>query len=79
LDELRAYANPPEAVKLALEPVIALLSRKAEKPDWKDIKAWLKRDDFIKSVMNFDKNDIGPQVKNFVMKGYLKDEKTFDP
>jgi hypothetical protein len=29
--------------------------------------------------MNFDKNDIGPQVKNFVMKGYLKDDKTFDP
>jgi len=65
-------------VKIALEPVIALLSRTAAKPEWKDIKVWLKKDDFIKSVMNFDKNDISPPVKTFVMKTYLKDDKTFD-
>lgn len=79
LGELRAYATPPAAVKIALEPVIALVARTPAKPEWKDIKAWLRKEDFVKTIMNFDKNDITQPVKVFIMNTYLKDEKTFDP
>lgn len=79
LNELRAYTTPPAAVKLALEPVIALITRKAAKPEWKEIKTWLRREDFIRSIMHFDKNDIPSGVKAFIMGSYLQDEKTFDP
>lgn len=79
LGELRAYATPPAAVRVALEPVVALLTKQAAKPDWKEIRAALRREDFIRSIMNFDKNDIPTNVKVFIMNGYLRDEKTFDP
>lgn len=73
------YKNPPEKVALALEPVVCLLSKKAKKPDWMEIKTnWLKRPDFTSLIMNFEKNDIPTPVKTFVMNHYLKDEKTFD-
>ena len=39
LNELRAYATPPAGVRLALEPVIALVTRKGVKPEWKEVKA----------------------------------------
>jgi len=38
LNEMRAYAKPPPAVQLALEPVIALISKVPKKPDWKECK-----------------------------------------
>jgi dynein heavy chain 1 len=79
LNELRAYTTPPAAVKVALEPVIALITKTAAKPEWKDVKAWLRRDDFIRSIMNFDKDDISPAVKVFLMNNYLNDTTAFDP
>jgi len=63
LNELRAYATPPPAVKIALEPVIALVSKRAERPEWKEVRQWLRREDFVRSVVNFDKNDIPNNVK----------------
>jgi len=47
--------------------------------DWKDIKSELRKDTFIKNIMSFDKNDITPEVKKFVMAKYLKDAVKFDP
>lgn len=74
-----AYKAPPEKVALALEPVVILLSKRPKKPDWQEIKTnWLKKPDFTKLILDFDKNDIPPTVKKFLMESYLKDEKTFD-
>jgi dynein heavy chain 1 len=78
LNELRGYATPPAAVRVSLEPVIALITKSATKPDWKDVKGWLRKDDFIRSIMNFDKNDIPPNVKMFINKNYLHDTANFD-
>jgi len=47
LDELRALANPPLGVRLALEPVIALISGNPKKPEWNEIKEWLRKPTFI--------------------------------
>ena len=44
-----------------------------------DVKAWLRREDFIRSIMQFDKDDIAPKVKTFLQANYLNDETAFDP
>jgi len=54
LVEMTNYKNPPAKVALALEPVVCLLSKKAKKPDWMEIKTnWLKKPDFTSLIMNF--------------------------
>lgn len=76
---MRNYRNPPPMVALALEPVVCLLSKKAQKPDWMDIKSnWLKQANFVSQIMNFNKDDIPGNVKAYIMNNYLKDEKNFD-
>ncbi|KAJ2094725.1 dynein heavy chain, partial [Coemansia sp. S100] len=52
LSEVRAMANPPSGVKLALEAVCALLGHRAA--DWKALQAVVRRDDFIASIVGFD-------------------------
>ncbi|KAJ2835225.1 dynein heavy chain, partial [Coemansia sp. 'formosensis'] len=52
LSEVRAMANPPAGVKLALEAVCALLGHRAG--DWKALQAVVRRDDFIASIVGFD-------------------------
>lgn len=76
LDELRSLANPPANVKLALEPVISLISNKAAKVEWAEIRQWLRKDNFISMVMSFDKDSILPKTKQFIKQNYLdkKDE-----
>ncbi|KAJ1848010.1 dynein heavy chain, partial [Coemansia sp. RSA 2703] len=52
LTEVRAMANPPAAVKLALECVCTLLGHVTA--DWKAIQGVVRRDDFIASIVRFD-------------------------
>lgn len=52
LTELRSMMHPPEAVKLALDSVCTLLGYKAH--SWKDIQGYVRRDDFISNIVNFD-------------------------
>lgn len=52
LTELRSMVNPPEAVKLALDSVCTLLGYNAQ--TWKEIQAYVRRDDFISNIVNFD-------------------------
>jgi hypothetical protein len=77
---MKALGNPPVNVRLAMEPVIAMISDKPKKYEWTDIKVWLKKDNFISLVMNFDKDSISPSVKAFIKKNYLdkKDEFVID-
>lgn len=73
------WRNPPFYAALALEPVVCLLSKKAEKPEWMTIKSeWLKKPNFVKLIMDFDKDDITPKIKKYVMENYLNDETKFD-
>ncbi|KAI9501195.1 dynein heavy chain [Coemansia spiralis] len=55
LTEVRAMANPPSAVKLALESVCTLLGHR--QTDWKSLQSIIRRDDFIASIVNFDTNN----------------------
>ncbi|KAI8321400.1 dynein heavy chain [Martensiomyces pterosporus] len=52
LTEVRSMANPPSAVKLAMESVCTLLGHR--QTDWKSLQGIIRRDDFIASIVNFD-------------------------
>ncbi|KAJ2828525.1 dynein heavy chain, partial [Coemansia erecta] len=52
LTEVRAMANPPAAVKLAMEGVCTLLGHR--QTDWKALQGVIRRDDFITSIVHFD-------------------------
>lgn len=52
LTEVRSMANPPEAVKLAMESVCTLLGHRIE--SWKTVQGIIRRDDFISSIVHFD-------------------------
>ena len=43
MDELRALTNPPNGVRLALEPVVALITGTAKKPEWNEIRERLRQ------------------------------------
>lgn len=49
-------ANPPAAVKLALESICLLLGE--ETSDWKKIRQVIIRDNFISSIVNFVSEDM---------------------
>ena len=78
LAEIRVMQRPPDKVRLAMEPVVALLSKTPKKPEWNDVKVFIKRDDFISSIMNFNKDDIPNNVKNFITKNYIDDTANFN-
>lgn len=54
LQEVRTMANPPEAVKLAMESVCTILGHKID--SWRTVQGTIRRDDFIQRIVNFDTN-----------------------
>ncbi|KAG9314682.1 ATP-binding dynein motor region D5-domain-containing protein [Chiua virens] len=48
-------ANPPEAVKLAMESVCTILGHKID--SWRTVQGIIRRDDFIQRIVNFDTNN----------------------
>lgn len=78
IDELKNFQNPPANVKLALEPVIALILNKTSKPEWPEIKAELKKETFKNTVLNFDKDKIGKKCSAFISNTYLKNEGAYN-
>jgi dynein heavy chain 1 len=52
LQEVRTMANPPEAVKLAMESVCTILGERIE--SWRTVQGIIRREDFIQRIVNFD-------------------------
>ncbi|KAK9369733.1 dynein heavy chain, N-terminal region 1-domain-containing protein [Lipomyces kononenkoae] len=52
LTEVRSMANPPEAVRMAMEAVCTLLGHKVD--SWRSVQSIIRRDDFISSIVNFN-------------------------
>ena len=67
--EVRSMANPPPAVRLALESICLLLGEGT--PDWKGIRQVTKRDNFISTIANFNMDDISDKVRIQMKKKYL--------
>lgn len=49
LQEVRTMANPPEAVKLAMESVCTILGHKID--SWRTVQGIIRRDDFIQRIV----------------------------
>lgn len=73
INELKNYSQPPPKVRLALEPVIALIKNLKVKPEWKDVLAEVKKDTFKQTVLDFNKDNITAKCKEFIQKTYLDD------
>lgn len=58
-------ANPPAAVKLALESVCLMLN--CETQDWKQIRAIMVKDSFISTIVNFDTMSITYGISYFYL------------
>ncbi|XP_016335882.1 cytoplasmic dynein 1 heavy chain 1 [Sinocyclocheilus anshuiensis] len=69
LVEVRAMANPPAAVKLALESICLLLGE--ETSDWKKIRQVIIRDNFISSIVNFVSEDTSDSIREKMKKNYM--------
>ncbi|ANB15355.1 dynein heavy chain [Sugiyamaella lignohabitans] len=70
LTELRSMGNPPEAVKLTLESVCVLLGQRTE--SWRDVQQYIRRDDFIASIVTFDnETQMTSQLRSYMENNYL--------
>ncbi|KAH8834765.1 dynein heavy chain protein 1 [Flagelloscypha sp. PMI_526] len=70
LQEVRAMANPPEAVKMAMESVCTLLGHKID--SWRTVQGIIRRDDFITRIVHFDTpTQMTKQQREMMKKEYL--------
>lgn len=70
MQEVRAMANPPEAVKLAMESVCTLLGNKID--GWRTVQGIIKKDDFIRKIVNFDTNaSLSKQLRETMKRDFL--------
>ncbi|KAF8746268.1 hypothetical protein AX14_000063 [Amanita brunnescens Koide BX004] len=70
LQEVRSMANPPEAVKLAMESVCTLLGHKLD--GWRSVQIIIRRDDFIQRIVNFDTAaQMTKQLREIMKKDFL--------
>ena len=71
LNELSTMANPPAKVKMTMEPIIMMLKQTTKIPTWQEVRAEMRKDDFIKSITGFDRNKITEPVKKAIKEKYL--------
>ncbi|KZT06248.1 dynein heavy chain [Laetiporus sulphureus 93-53] len=70
LQEVRTMANPPEAVKLAMESVCTLLGHKID--SWRTVQGIIRRDDFIQRIVNFDTtNQMTKHLRDVMKRDFL--------
>ena len=55
-----------------------MLTKSTKAADWNTIKQKIKEDTFIKSVTDFNKDDIPSNVKTFISREYLQNKDKFD-
>ncbi|KAK8843995.1 hypothetical protein IAR55_006788 [Kwoniella newhampshirensis] len=69
LSEVRSMANPPEAVKLAMESACTVLGHQID--NWRSVQGIIRRDDFISSIQNFDTKKMSRAVRDRMMRDYI--------
>ena len=75
LDEVRVLARPPAAIRATLEMVMAMIGEDAR--EWSDIRRVIRRDDFIRTVVNYNSEDVTSQQVRKV-KAILEEAKGLD-
>uniref|UniRef100_A0A8C5Q446 AAA+ ATPase domain-containing protein n=1 Tax=Leptobrachium leishanense TaxID=445787 RepID=A0A8C5Q446_9ANUR len=69
LVEVRSMANPPGAVKLALESICLLLGESTT--DWRQIRSIIMRENFIPTIVNFSAEEISDAIREKMKKNYM--------
>jgi dynein heavy chain 1 len=70
LTEVRSMANPPEAVKMAMESVCTMLGHRID--SWRTVQGIIRRDDFISSIVNYDTQiSMTPALRRAMESEYL--------
>ncbi|XP_046843318.1 cytoplasmic dynein 1 heavy chain 1-like isoform X2 [Xenia sp. Carnegie-2017] len=69
LVEVRSMANPPQAVKVALESICLLLGEQAA--DWRAIRSIIMRDNFIPTIVTFQTENISEEVRAQMLNKYM--------
>ncbi|WRT69144.1 uncharacterized protein IL334_006128 [Kwoniella shivajii] len=69
LSEVRSMANPPEAVKLAMESACSVLGYQID--SWRSVQGIIRRDDFISSIQNFDTQKMTKTIRDKMMRDYI--------
>jgi dynein heavy chain 1 len=69
LSEVRSMANPPEAVKLAMESACTVLGHHID--GWKAVQSIIRREDFISSIQNFDTDKMSRSLRDRMMRDYI--------
>jgi dynein heavy chain 1 len=76
LDEIRALARPPVAVKLTVEAVAIMLGETSL--DWADLRKFIRKDDFIAQVVNFDSEKLTTKQRQTIQKEYIESKEDFE-
>lgn len=76
LDEIRALARPPVAVRLAVEAVAVMLGETSL--DWADLRRFIRKDDFISSVVNFDSQKLTARQRATIQTNYVENAEEFE-
>lgn len=71
LVEVRSMANPPAAVKLALESICLLLGESTT--DWKQIRSIIMRENFIPTIVNFSADEIRWNKRKYILKLFTEE------
>jgi dynein heavy chain 1 len=69
LDEVRALARPPNAVRLTMEMVSLMIGEK--NLEWIEIRKVIRRDDFIATIVNFNPLTLTSKQVKAVVEDYL--------
>jgi dynein heavy chain 1 len=69
LTEIRALANPPKAIKLALESILCLLGER--QTEWSNIRSFIVRDDFVQLITEFNSEAISDKTRKEMESLYL--------
>jgi len=69
LVEVRSLANPPQAVKIALEAICILLGE--TNLEWKNLRSIIMKDNFIPMIVNFDTENLKDDISKKMRTKYL--------
>ena len=75
LDEIRALARPPAAIRLTMEAVIMMLNpEKIKDHSWRTVRTEMRAAHFVQHVADFNSDQISPDVRKLIKKKYLTGE-----
>ncbi|TDH68981.1 hypothetical protein CCR75_000940 [Bremia lactucae] len=76
LDEIRALARPPAAVRMTMEAVAVMLGESSL--EWADLRRFIRKDDFISQVVHFDSEKLTARQRHTIQTNYVDKVDEFD-